>query len=181
MSSAQLLQEWPAVVNSPAYATATAAIQAVLRRGYNTLVVGMTRWPLTPLPVEPEEPSKMHLAINLNFEQGHEVVHGRQIHTIGSFSTIQCSCKSKSHIVTNFPMRPRALSSVELAGYGVHAVAASAPALGLTLFGRTAFDQGTWTARSPPTSLRESKPASFQKFQQRLPPPSLRPTRMCES
>ena len=66
---------------------------------------------LTPLPVEPEEPSKMHLAINLNFEQGHEVGHGRQIHTIGSFSTIQCSCKSKSHIVTNFPMRPRALSS----------------------------------------------------------------------
>ena len=129
----------------------------------------MTRWPLTPLPVEPEEPSKMHLAINLNFEQGHEVVHGRQIHTIGSFSTIQCSCKSKSHIVTNFPMRPRAISSVELAGYGVHAVAASAPALGLTLFGRTAFDdQGTWTACSPPTSLRESKPAPFQKFQQRL-------------
>ena len=73
------------------------------------------------LPVEPEEPSKMHLAINLNFEQGHEVGHGRQIHTIGSFSTIQCSCKSKSHIVTNFPMRPCAVSSIELAGYGVHA------------------------------------------------------------
>ena len=168
MSSARLLQEWPAVVNSPAYATATAAIQAVLRPGYNTLVVRMTRWPLTPLPVEPEEPSKMHLAINLNFEQGHEVGHGRQIHTIGSFSTIQCSCKSKSHIVTNFPMRPCALSSIELAGYGVHAVAASAPALGLTLFGRTAFDDHAWTVCSPPTSLRESKPAPFQKFQQRL-------------
>ena len=169
ISSARLLQEWPAVVNSPAYATATAAIQAVLRPGYNTLVVRMTRWPLTPLPVEPQAPSKMHLAINLNFEQGHEVGHGRQIHIIGSFSTIQCSCKSKSHIVTNFPMRPRALSNIELAGYGVHAVAASAPALGLTLFGRTAFDdQGAWTVCSPPTSLRESKPAPFQKFQQRL-------------
>ena len=169
MSSARLLQEWPAVVNSPAYATATAAIQAVLRPGYNTLVVRMTRWPLTPLPVEPEDPSKMHLAINLNFEQGHEVGHGRQMHTIGSFSTIQCSCKSKSHIVINFPMRPCALSSIELAGYGVHAVAASAPALGLTLFGRTAFDdQGAWTVCSPPTSRRESKPAPFQKFQQRL-------------
>ena len=118
MSSARLLQEWPAVVNSPAYATATAAIQAVLRPGYNTLVVRMTRWPLTPLPVEPEDPSKMHLAINLNFEQGHEVGHGRQMHTIGSFSTIQCSCKSKSHIVINFPMRPCALSSIELAAMG---------------------------------------------------------------
>ena len=169
MSSARLLQEWPAVVNSPAYSTATAAIQAVLRPGYNTLVVRTTRWPLTPLPIEPEEPSKMHLAINLKMEQGHEVGHGRQIHTIGSFSTIQCSCKSKSHIVTNFPMRPCALSSIELAGYGVHAVTASAPALGLTLFGRTTFDdQGAWTVCSPPTSLRESKPAPFQKFQQRL-------------
>ena len=169
MSSARLLQEWPEVVNSPAYATATAAIQAALRPGYNTLVVRMTRWPLIPLPLEPEEPSKMHLAINLNFEQGHEVGHGRQMHTIGSFATIQCSCKSKSHIVTNFPMRPRALSNIELAGYGVHAVAASAPTLGLTLFGRTALDgHGTWSECSPPTSLRESKPAPFQKFQQRL-------------
>ena len=169
ISSAQLLQEWPAVVNSPAYATATAAIQATLRRGYNTLVARMTRWPLIPLPLEPEDPSKMHLAINLNFEQGHEVVHGRNAHTIGSFSTIKCSCKSKSHIVTNFPMRPCAISNVELAGYGVHAVTASAPALGLTLFGTAFDDQGTWTVCSPPTSLRESKPAPFQKFQQPTP------------
>ena len=66
-------------------------------------------------------------------------------------------------------MRPCAISNVELAGYGVHAVTASAPALGLTLFGRTTFDdQGTWTVCSPPTSLRECKPAPFQKFQQRL-------------
>ena len=169
MTSARLLQEWPAIMSSPAYATATAAIQAALRPGYNTLVVRITRWPLTPLPVEPEDPSKQHLAINLNFEQCREVGHGRQMHTIGSFSNIHCSCKSKSHIVTNFPMRPYALSGIEKAGYGVHAATASAPALGLTLFGRTAFDeQGEWAECSPPTSLRESKPAPFQKFQQRL-------------
>ena len=66
-------------------------------------------------------------------------------------------------------MRPYALSGIEKAGYGVHAVTASAPALGLTLFGRMAFDeQGAWAECSPPTSLRESKPAPFQKFQQRL-------------
>ena len=169
ISSAQLLQEWPAIMHSPAYATATAALQAVMRPGYNTFVVRTTRWPLTPLPVEPEDPSKLHLAVNLNFEQCREVGHGRQMHTIGSFSNIHCSCKSKSHIVTNFPMRPCALSCIEKAGYGVHAVTATAPALGLTLFGRTAFDeQGAWAVCSPPTSLRESKPAPFQKFQQRL-------------
>ena len=168
MTSARLIQEWPGIISSPAYATATAAIQAVSRPGYNTLVVRITRWPLTPLPVEPEDPSKQHLA-NLNFEQSREVGHGRQMHTIGSFSNIHCSCKSKSHIVTNFPMRPYALSGIEKAGYGVHAVTASAPALGLTLFGRIAFDeQGSWAECSPPTSLRESKPAPFQKFQQRL-------------
>jgi len=80
--------------------------------------VRVTRWPR--LPIEPDDPSKMRLAI-LSNEQGHEVVHGRNAHTIGSFSTIKCSCKSKSHIVTNFPMRPGAISNVELAGYGVHA------------------------------------------------------------
>ena len=80
-----------------------------------------------------------------------------------------CSCKSKSHIVTNFPIRPHALSGIEKAGYGVHAVTATAPALGLTLFGRRALDeQGAWIVCSSPTSLRESKPAPFQKFQQRL-------------
>ena len=169
MTSARLIQEWPGIISSPAYATATAAIQAVSRPGYNTLIVRVTRWPLTPLLVEPEDPSKQHLAINLNFEQSREVGHGCQMHTIGSFSHIRCSCKSKSHIVTNFPMRPYALSGIEKAGYGVHAVTASAPALGLTLFGRIAFDeQGAWAECSPPTSLRESKPAPFQKFQQRL-------------
>ena len=61
-------------MNSPAYATVTAAIQATLRRGYNTFVARVTRWPLVPLPIEPEDPSQMHLAINFNFEQGHEVV-----------------------------------------------------------------------------------------------------------
>ena len=157
MTSARLIQEWPGIISSPAYATATAAIQAVSRLGY------------TPLLVEPEDPSKQHLAINLNFQQSREVGHGCQMHTIGSFSHIRCSCKSKSHIVTNFPMRPYALSGIEKAGYGVHAVTASAPALGLTLFGRIAFDeQGAWAECSPPTSLRESKPAPFQKFQQRL-------------
>ena len=112
LSSAQLLQDWPAVLRSPTYATATAAIQAALCRGYNTLVVRVAHWPLVPLPAEPEDASRMHLAINLNFEQGHEVVHGRNAHTIGSFSTVKCSRKSKSHIVTNFPRRPRAISSI---------------------------------------------------------------------
>ena len=126
MTSARLIQEWPGIISSPAYATATAAIQAVSRLGYNTLIVRITRWPLTPLPVEPEDPSKQHLAINLNFQQSREVGHGRQMHTIGSFSNIRCSCKSKSHIVTNFPMRPYALSGIEKAGYGLHAVTASA-------------------------------------------------------
>ena len=47
MTSARLIQEWPGIISSPAYATATAAIQAVSRPGYNTLIVRVTRWPLT--------------------------------------------------------------------------------------------------------------------------------------
>ena len=72
---------------------ATAAIQAALCRSYNTLVVRVAHWPLVPLPAEAEDASRMHLAITFNFEQGHEVVHGRHAHTIGSFSTVKCRAK----------------------------------------------------------------------------------------
>ena len=66
-------------------------------------------------------------------------------------------------------MRPLATSFIEHAGYGVHAITASAPALGLTIFGRVSLDEhGVWKECSPPTFLRECKPAAFQKFQQRL-------------
>ena len=66
-------------------------------------------------------------------------------------------------------MRPCALSSIEKAGYGVHAVTATAPALGLTLFGRTAFDEQV-RGRCVPLPLHYAKAnrAPFQKFQQRL-------------
>ena len=63
-------------------------------------------------------------------------------------------------------MRPYTLSGIEKAGYGVHAVTASAPALDLTLFGRMAFDEqgAVRTECSPPTSLRESKTGSVPEI-----------------
>ena len=39
LSCSQIRQTWPDILNSPAYPTATAALQATLRPGYNSLVV----------------------------------------------------------------------------------------------------------------------------------------------
>ena len=59
LSSAQLLRDWPTVLHSPQYyATATAAIQAALCRGYNTWVVRMAQWPLVSQREEAEDISE---------------------------------------------------------------------------------------------------------------------------
>ena len=169
LSSARLSRDWPALLASPSFPTATAAVQATMRQGYNTLVVRSSSWPPTPRLHAEEHNDQVHLAINLSYTQGHELIHGLDFHDVGFFATIGCDCKSKSHIVTNFVMRPLALSCLEHAGYGVHAVTPSAPALGLTIFGRFALTgNGHWEAFCPPTSLIECKPAPFKKLLHRL-------------
>ena len=168
-SNVQISRDWPTLLTCPSFPTATAAVQATMRQGYNTLVVRSSSWPPTPRPQGEEHNDQVHLAINLSYTQGHELIHGLDFHDVGCFATVSCDCKSKSHIVTNFAMRPLALSGLEHAGYGVHAVTPSAPALGLTIFGRFALTgNGQREAFCPPTSLLECKPAPFKKLLHRL-------------
>ena len=107
--------------------------------------------------------------VNYSYDQVRDVLRGRHFHTVGAFATAACSCKSKSQIVTNFALRPAALSYVEKSGYGVHAVAPCAPSLGLALTGRVMFnDEGEWRDAPELATLYDIKPAPFQKFVQRL-------------
>ena len=85
------------------------------------------------------------------------------------FATSTCSCKSKSQVVTNFALRPAALSHIEQSGYGIHAIAPCAPSLGLALTGRVMFnEEGAWRDTPELATLYDIKPAPFQKFSQRL-------------
>ena len=169
LSCSQIPQTWPDILNSPAYPTATAALRATLRPGYNSLVIGFAQWPVTNLPQGANENEATHFALNVSYVQGVDIIHGFDMHKIGFFAAMSCSCKSKSHIVTNVRLRPLALAFAERSGYGVHAITPHAPALGLTIFGRLQFDDsGDWSDSHPILSLQECKPAPFKKFQLRL-------------
>ena len=107
--------------------------------------------------------------VNYSYSQVRDVLRVRHFHTVGAFATATCSCKSKSQIVTNFALRPAALSHIEKSGYGVHAVAPCAPSLGLALTGRVMFnEEGEWQEAPELATLYDIKPAPFQKFAQRL-------------
>ena len=108
------------------------------------------------------------MVINLSFSQAVEVLQGRDTHGIGAFAAASCACKSKSHLVTHFALRPGALSLLERAGYGIHSVSPQAPSLGVALIGGLTFDgPGYWQIVTPPSSLGDFKAPPFQ-FQSRL-------------
>ena len=139
--------------------------------GYNTLIIRMAR---TQLRVNSRINNSTdtiadHLAANYNFTQVTEILQGRDMHSIGVFATSTCSCKSKSHVVTNYALRPCALKDFERSGYGIHSIVPHAPSLGLALTGRMMFDaEGSWQETIARTTLYDTKPAPFHKFSQRL-------------
>ena len=118
LSCSQIRQTWPDILNSPAYPTATAALRATLRPGYNSLVIRFAQWPVTNLPQGANENEATHFALNVSYAQGVDIIHGFDMHKIGFFAAMSCSCKSKSHIVTNVRLRPLALAFAERSGYG---------------------------------------------------------------
>ena len=58
------------------------------------------------------------------------------MHRLGSFATLGCNCKSKSHILCNAALRSLALRRIEATRFGIQAIRPHAPSLGLALEGR---------------------------------------------
>ena len=171
LTDEELLMEWPNILESDSYPTVQDAMRSNCCPGYNTLIVRLARFRLRRLTPEGRQVETVadHLVVNYSYDQVRDVLRGRHFHTVGAFATAACSCKSKSQIVTNFALRPAALSHVEKSGYGVHAVAPCAPSLGLALTGRVMFnDEGEWQEAPELATLYDIKPAPFQKIVQRL-------------
>ena len=74
------------------------------------------------------------------YQQITDIRAGLQMHQLGAFATIGCKCKSKSNILTNMTLRDSAVKKIEESGFGVQAICAQAPSLGLALVGRYQFD-----------------------------------------
>ena len=171
LTDEELLAQWPDILVSKSYSTVQDAMQDNCCPGYNTLIVRLARFRLRSSMNESRQCETVadHLVVNYNFCQVQDVLQGQHFHTVGVFATSTCSCKSKSQVVTNFALRPAALSHLEQSGYGIHAIAPCAPSLGLALTGRVMFnEEGTWQDTQDLETLYDIKPAPFQKFSQRL-------------
>ena len=103
------------------------------------------------------------------FQQIQDIRTGRHMHQIGAFATIQCKCKSKSNFLTNMALRSGALRKIEDSGFGVQAVCAKAPSLGLALVGRYELTaEGDLGKVEVPRGLDNYNTGPFRKLLDRL-------------
>ena len=133
--SGEVESQWPGLLSSEPYPTVLAAMNANCRPGYNTAVVRVGS-ALTPREGS-AMPSMTQCYVGVfAFQQIQDIRTGRHMHHLGAFATIGCKCKSKSNILTNMALRSGALRKIEDSGFGVQAICAKAPSLGLALVGR---------------------------------------------
>ena len=83
LSCSRIRQFWPQSLNNPVYPIATAAIRATFRSGYNSLVVRFTQWPITIFSQEVNKHKVTHLALNISYAQGFDIIHDFNIYKIG--------------------------------------------------------------------------------------------------
>ena len=91
------------------------------------------------------------------------------MHRLGSFATLGCNCKSKSHILCNAALRSLALRKIEATRFGIQAIRPHAPSLGLALEGRVQLlEDGSFDHAAPCKHLEEFNPAPARKMFDRL-------------
>ena len=91
------------------------------------------------------------------------------MHRLGSFATLGCTCKSKSHILCNAALRSLALRRIEATRFGIQAIRPHAPSLGLALEGRVQLlEDGSFDHAAPCMHLDEFNPAPARKMFDRL-------------
>ena len=163
-----LEEQWPQLVGSEPHATITIALQKSIQPGYNValLRIGI---------VDNEEnrdgtfSNGSSIMCILSYEQGLAFLQGKDYGQLGVFANGKCNCKSKSHILTNFRMRPSAISTIDHAGFGLHSISGHAPSLGLALAGRWVFGHtGLYEEFELPILLPDIVPTPFKKLQERL-------------
>ncbi len=103
------------------------------------------------------------------YQQVQDICTGQHMHQLGAFATVGCKCKSKSNILTNVHLRTGAIRKMEASGFGVQAICAKAPSLGLALFGRYELDsKGQFILAESPQGLDNFNAGPFRKLVDRL-------------
>ena len=166
--SDEVESRWPGLLSTEAYPTALAAMDANCRPGYNTTVV---RIGSSLSSVESSViPGLAQCIVGVfPFQQILDIRKGCHMHHIGAFATVGCKCKSKSNILTNMALRNGALRKIEESGFGVQAICAKAPSLGLALVGRYEFtEEGCLGKVEVPRGLGNYNTGPFRKLLDRL-------------
>ena len=166
--SASVDAAWSGLLMTQPFPTARAALLANKKRGYNTVLVRKG----TPVDTPPNEHGlqQFHCMVAVyTFQQINEIDEGSHMHRLGSFATIGCTCKSKSHILCNAALRSLALRRIEATRFGIQAIRPHAPSLGLALEGRVQLmEDGSFDHAAPRTHLEEFNPAPARKMFDRL-------------
>eukprot|EP00434_Breviolum_minutum_P037644 symbB.v1.2.033388.t1/scaffold4123.1/size58836/8 len=132
--SASVDAAWPGLLLTKPFPTAMAALLANMQRGYNTVLV--RKGTLTGTPPNAQGLQQYHCIVAVyTFQQINEMNEGSHMHRLGSFATLDCACKSKSHILCNVALRSLALRRIEATRFGIQAIRSHAPSLGLALEG----------------------------------------------
>ena len=166
--SASVDAAWPGLLLTQPFPTAMAALLANMRRGYNTVLV--RKGAPTDTPPNGQVRQQYHcLAAVYTFQQICEINDGSRMHRLGAFATLECTCKSKSHILCNVELRPLALRRIEASRFGIQAIRSHAPSQGLALEGRFHFlEDGSFGCAAPRMHLEEFNPAPARKMFDRL-------------
>ena len=139
-----------------------------MKRGYNTVLVRRG----TPTDTPPNEQRLQQyqcMVAIYTFQQINEMNEGSHMHRLGSFATLGCTCKSKSHILCNAALRSLALRRIEATRFGIQAIRPHAPSLGLPLEGRVQLlEDGSFDHAAPHTHLDEFNPVPARKMFDRL-------------
>ena len=167
--SASVDVAWPGLLQTKPFPSAMAALLANRKKGYNTVLV-RKGGPPTDVPSETREPRQYQCMVAVyTFQQIIEMSEGRHMHKVGSFATLDCVCKSKSHILCNVALRNLAQRRIEATLFGIQAIRSHAPSLGLALEGRVQLlDDGNFGSVTPRTHLEEFNPAPAKKMFDRL-------------
>ena len=76
----------------------------------------------------------------VSYEQALDFINSKSLHLMGAFAKGKCYCKSKTHVLTNYKMRPHGVTWLEKSRFGLQSLVGKAPTLGLALAGRWVFD-----------------------------------------
>ena len=161
-------QHWPALRTSKPHSTITGVLRRVGRPGYNIAVLREGVFANDENSADAYEQGSSIICV-VSYQQAQDFLNGEALHMLGVFANGKCNCKSKTHVLSNFKMRPHGIACLEKSGFGLQSIVGKAPALGLALAGRWVFDNaGSYQAYQLPSGIEEFVATPFRKLHERL-------------